>query len=129
MESTRGWVVWVGRVISVLAALVFIASAAMKFKGGPEIAQGFSHLGLPESMRMSLGILEMSVAAVYLVPPLAVLGAILLTGYVGGTIVTHWRMGEPVFVQIILGILVWLGLYLREPRLKALIPIRTKPPA
>jgi hypothetical protein len=129
VESTRGWVAWVGRVISVLAALAFIASAALKFKGGPEIAQGFSHLGLPESMRMSLGILEMSVAAVYLVPPLAVLGAILLTGYVGGTIITHWRIGEPVFVQIILGILVWLGLYLREPRLKALIPIRKRPSA
>jgi hypothetical protein len=48
-----------------------------------------------------------------------------LTGYIGGTIVTHWRVGDPFVIQIVLGILVWLGLHLREPRLKALIPLRT----
>ena len=61
---------------------------------------------------------------VYLIPPASVLGGILLAGYVGGTIVTCWRVGDPFFVQIVLGILVWLGLYLREPRLKGLIPVR-----
>jgi hypothetical protein len=75
-------------------------------------------------MVLPLAILEISCAVVYLVPPTAVLGAILLAGYVGGTIVTHWRVGDPFVIQIVLGLLVWLGLFLREPRLKELIPLR-----
>ena len=75
-------------------------------------------MGLPESLRVPLGILEFSCVAIYLLPATAVTGAILLTGYIGGAIVTHLRIGEPVFIQIALGILVWLGLYLREQRLK-----------
>ena len=61
---------------------------------------------------------------IYLIPTTSILGAILVTGYVGGTIVTHLRVGEPVYVQIALGILVWLGLYLREARLRELLPLR-----
>jgi len=71
-----------------------------------------------------LGILELACAVIYLIPRLSVLGAILLTGYIGGTILTHWRVGEMVYMQITLGILAWLGLYLREERLRALIPLR-----
>lgn len=82
-------------------------------------------MGLPASLRVPLGILEFSCVAIYLIPATAVTGAILLTGYIGGAIVTHLRIGEPVYMQIALGILVWLGLYLRESRLKALIPLRT----
>jgi hypothetical protein len=115
-------------VISGLAALVFLLSGVMKLKGGPELAQGLAHLGLPDPIALPLGILEISCAVIYLIPPTAVLGAVLLAGYVGGTIITHWRVGDPVFVQIVLGLLVWLGIYLREPRLKALLPVR-KPPA
>ena len=63
---------------------------------------------------------------IYLIPATSVLGAILLTGYIGGAICTHWRVGDPFFIQIALGIVVWLGLYLRENRLKALIPLRTR---
>jgi uncharacterized membrane protein YphA (DoxX/SURF4 family) len=122
--ATSGKVVWTGRVISILASLVFLFSGLMKLKGGPELEQGLAHLGLPGSMILPLAILEISCAVIYLVPPTAVLGAILLAGYVGGTIVTHWRVGDPFVVQIVLGLLVWLGIYLREPRLKALIPVR-----
>jgi hypothetical protein len=118
--------VWVGRAISVLASLVFLMSAFMKLKGGPELAQGMAHLGLPESMVMPLSILEISCTVIYLIPATSVLGAILLSGYVGGTICMHWRVGDPFFIQIALGILVWLGLYLREPRLKELIPLRRR---
>jgi hypothetical protein len=122
--ATSGKAVWAGRVISVLASLVFLFSAFLKLKGGPELAQGIAHLGLPESMVMPLAIVEISCTVIYLIPATSVLGAILLAGYVGGTICTHWRVGDPFFVQIVLGLLVWLGLYLREPRLKALIPLR-----
>jgi hypothetical protein len=120
VAAASGKIVWVGRVISVLASLVFLLSALMKLKGGPELAQGMAHLGLPESLLMPLAILEM----IYLIPATSVLGAILLTGFIGGAICTHWRVGDPFFIQIALGIFVWLGLYLREHRLKALIPLR-----
>jgi len=117
---------WTGWVISVLASLVFVMSALMKLKGGPELAQGMTHVQLPETMIRPLAILELTCTIVYLVPATAVLGAILLAGYLGGAILTHWRVGDPFFVQIALGLLVWLGLYLREQRLAALIPLRSR---
>lgn len=125
--STRA--VWTGRVISILVSLLFVFSAAMKFKGGPQLDEGLKHLELLDRVPMvPLGILELSCAVVYMIPPTAILGAILLTGYVGGTILTAWRVGDAVVLQIVLGILVWLGLWLREERLKALIPIRRPQP-
>jgi len=124
--ATSGKVVWVGRVISVLLSLLFAMSAFMKLKGGAEVMQGMAHLGLPESLIMPLAILEISCVVIYLIPATSVLGAILLTGYIGGAICTHLRVGDPFFIQIALGIFVWLGLYLRENRLKALIPLRTR---
>lgn len=122
--ATSGKVVWVGWTLSILAALLFLFSAFMKFKGGPALDQGMAHLGLPTSMILPLGILELTCVVIYLIPATAVLGAILLAGYVGGTIVTCWRVGDPFIVNIVLGLVVWLGLYLREPRLKELIPLR-----
>src|SRR5262245_36934456 len=96
----------------------------MKIKGGPALAEGLAHLGLPETMMMPLAILEAACAVIYLIPATAVVGAILLTGFIGGALCTHWRVGDPFFIHIVLGILVWLALYLRESRLKALIPLR-----
>ena len=123
--AASGNVVWIGRVISVLATLVFVVSAFMKLKGGAEVVEGMAHLGLPESLMMPLAILEVSCVVTYLIPATSVLGAILLTGYIGGAICTHLRVGDPFFIQIALGIFIWLGLYLRENRLKGLIPLRT----
>jgi hypothetical protein len=123
MEGSRR-VLWVGRVISVLVSLVFVLSAFLKLKGGAEMIQGIAHLGLPESLLRPLAILEISCVVIYLIPATSVLGAILLTGYIGGAICTHLRVGDPFVVQIVLGVLVWLGLYLREHRLRGLIPLR-----
>jgi hypothetical protein len=113
-----------GRVISGRAGLVFVMSALMKLTGGPELAGGMTHLGLPGSVVLPLAILELTCAAIYLVPKTSVLGAILLTGYLGGAICTHWRVGDVFVVQILIGGLIWLGLYLREDRLSRLIPLR-----
>ena len=121
-----GKVVWIGRGISALAGLAFLASAAMKLKGGPEVAEGMAHLGLPDSMVRPLAFLELTCAVLYLVPATSVLGAILLAGYMGGAICTHWRVGDPIVVQASLGVAVWLGLYLREVRLRPLLPFRTR---
>ena len=120
----NGKTVWAGRAISVLLSLLFLFSAVMKLKGGPDLEKGFAHLGLPMSIATALGVLEAACVVVYLVPASSILGAILLTGYVGGAICTHWRVGDPVWAPIILGVFVWLGVYLQEPRLKSLIPLR-----
>ena len=117
--------VW-GWVISVVACLLFILSAYFKFADGPDVAKGFEHLGLPDSMRLPLGVLELTVVAIYLVPRASVLGAVLLTGYVGGAICTHWRVGDSFAIHIVLGMLIWLGIYVREPRLRALLPLRSR---
>ena len=122
--TASGKVVWVGRGISVLVSLIFVISAVMKLVGGAEVKQGIAQLGLPESMLTPLSILELACAVVYLIPATSVLGAILLTGYIGGAICTHWRVGDLFFIQAALGIFVWLGIYLREERLKALLPVR-----
>ena len=112
--------VWIGRVVSIIAALPFALSAAMKLMRHPEVIKGMSHLGLPESLIMPLGVIELLCVVLYLVPKTSIFGAILFTGYVGGAIVTHLRIGEPVYLHIALGIVIWLGLYLRRPQLRQL---------
>jgi hypothetical protein len=102
-----------------------VASGIGKFVGGEELTQGMALLGLPESMVQPLAILELACVVLYLVPTTSVIGAILLAGYMGGAICTHWRVGDPFVTQIALGVAVWLGLWLREPRLRALLPLRT----
>jgi hypothetical protein len=113
--------VWVGRALSILVSLLFAFSALMKLMRHPAVIQGMDHLGLPRSIMAPLGVIELLCVIIYLVPRTAILGAILFTGYIGGTIVTHWRVGEPVYVNIACGIVVWLGLYLRRPRLRELV--------
>jgi DoxX-like family len=122
--AASGKIVWVGRGITVLVALLFLMSAVMKLVGGAAVKEGFAHLGLPESMRIPLAILEAACAVVYLIPQVTVLGAVLLTGFIGGAMCTHWRVGDPFFIHILLGLFIWLGVYLREERLKALLPLR-----
>jgi hypothetical protein len=107
----------------VLSAL-FVFSAAMKLFGGSDVTQGMAQLGLPERMLVPLAILEAACAIVYLIPATSVLGAILLAGYMGGAICTHWRVGDWYVLQILIAILVWVGIYLREPRLRAVLPLR-----
>jgi hypothetical protein len=124
LELASGKIVWTGRVITGLVSLLFLFSAAMKFMGGAEVKEGMTHLGLSESMIIPLGILEAACTVIYLIPATSVLGAILLAGYIGGAICTHWRVGDPFLPQVAVGLVIWLGIYLREPRLKALIPIR-----
>jgi hypothetical protein len=97
----------------------------MKLMKPASVVEGFAHLGYPESLALGLGIVELACVVVYLIPRTAVLGAILLTGYLGGATATHLRIGEPFFMAIVLGVLVWGGLYLRDDRLRVLIPLRS----
>jgi uncharacterized membrane protein YphA (DoxX/SURF4 family) len=125
MAAAGGKIVWIGRAVSILVSLVFLMSGVMKLKGGAEVTQGMAHLGLPASLILPLAIVEISCAVIYLIPKTSVIGAILLTGFIGGTICAHLRVGDPFYVQIVIGIVIWAGLYLREDRLKGLIPLRT----
>ena len=118
---------WAGYIMSALPVLILLLSAAMKFANPPPVAEGFKHLGLPESFALGLGVLELSCTLLYIIPRTSVLGAILLTGYLGGAILAHLRVGDPFFGPVIFGVLIWGGLFLRDPRLRALIPFRSRP--
>jgi hypothetical protein len=116
---------WTGRVISTLPVLALLMSAVMKFAKPADVIEGFAKLGWPERLAVPLGIIELACTILYVIPQTSVLGAILLTGYLGGAAATHMRVGDPVAnvaTPIIFGVLVWLGLFLRDPRLRALIP-------
>jgi len=113
-----------GWIMTILPALLIAFSGLMKLAHPPQLDEGFNHLQLPPSWALGLGVLELSCLALYLIPRTAVIGAILLTGYLGGAMLTHLRVGEPPVTHVILGIVLWGAVYLREPRLRALIPLR-----
>ena len=118
---------WAGRILSALAALFLLADGVAKlFKPAP-VVEGTIQLGYPESVIVGLGIVLTACTILYLIPRTSVLGAILLTGYLGGAVATHVRVGGPLFnviFPVVFGALVWGGLFLRDTRLRALIPLR-----
>lgn len=124
--SRKKWVLWTGRALSALPVLLMVFSASMKLMHAPQVVeQWVGKFGYPESSLTGIGLLELACVLVYLIPRTAVLGAVLLAGYLGGAVATHVRIGDPSFVMpLILGILAWAGLYLRDERLRALIPLR-----
>lgn len=123
LEPTSEKVVWTGRVLSGLSVLVLAISAVMKFVKPADFDEGMRHIGWAATKANGLAVLELACAVLYLIPRTAVLGAILITGYLGGAIATHVRVDDEVLVQPLLGVLVWLGLWLRERRLRELLPL------
>jgi hypothetical protein len=122
--------VWTGRVLSALPVLLLALSAAMKFSRSPEVVKSFTvDFGYPESTLLVLGVVELTCAVLYAIPQTSVLGAILVTGYLGGATATHVRVSQAAFITpVLLGAMAWGGLYLRDPRLRELLPLRSKPP-
>jgi DoxX-like protein len=122
----KPWEIWTGRVLSALPVLLMGFSGVMKLTHNPGVMQGFASFGIPESLITPIGLLELACVVVYLIPPAAVLGAVLITGYLGGAVVTHLRVGQgPVAIApFMLGVFAWAGLWLRDPRLRALLPLR-----
>ena len=116
--------IWAGRIMSALPVLMLLLSGVMKLVKPAAVVEGFARLGYPESLTVGIGIVELACAALYVVPRTAVLGAILMTAYLGGATATHVPIGEPFFMPILLGVLVWGGLFLRDERLRALLPLR-----
>ena len=126
MANTSRAVVWIGRALSALTVLGLGFSAVMKLQRPPEVVEPFvNQFGYREGSLLAIGVLEASCAILYAVPHTAVLGAILVAAYLGGAVATHVRVGDPFVAPIILGVIAWAGLYLREPRLRPLLPIRT----
>lgn len=115
---------WIGWVISILPVGMLLLSAAMKFMKPPQVSEGMAKFGYPESVVTPLGVVELTCTVLYLFPRTAVLGAILLTGYLGGATATHVRVSDAYYTPILLGAALWLGLLMREPRLWPLLPIR-----
>ncbi len=116
---------WTGRVMSALPVLLVLMSSIMKLLKLPAVIEGFAKAGLPERLIIPVGIIELMCVVVYLIPRTAVLGAILMTGLLGGATLTTLRIGDPTYpMPVILGMLAWGGLFMRDVRLRELIPLR-----
>jgi hypothetical protein len=115
---------WTGYIMTALPALLLLFSAAMKFSNSASLAKGFVHYGIPPGLVFALGLTELACTIIYLIPCTAVLGAILLTGYLGGATFTTLRIGDSFFTPILVGVFLWGGLFFRDQRLRTLIPLR-----
>jgi hypothetical protein len=116
---------WIGRVMSALPVLLVLLSSVMKLMKMAAVVEGFARAGLSERLIIPVGVIELVCVIVYVIPQTAVLGAILMTGLLGGATITTLRIGDPTYpMPVILGMLAWGGLFLRDTRLRELIPIR-----
>jgi DoxX-like family len=114
---------WGGRILSALPVLALLMSAGMKLMQPGDFLQQWVKFGFAPSQATGIGLLELICTVLYIVPQTSVLGAILLTAYLGGAVVTHVRVGDPFIAPVILGVMLWGGLYLRHSRIRALIPL------
>ena len=122
-RRSKSW--WAGWVISAIPILMMgVLGAVILLFNRAMAEEGNAKYGYPAGVTVPLLIVEIICVILYAIPQTAVLGAILLTGYLGGAVATHVRAGEPWFFPVIVGVLIWLGLYLRDPRLRSLVPLR-----
>jgi len=121
---------WLGRVLSSLVILFLLFDGAIKLVPWPVVTETMDRIGYgsSETLARSLGIITIVCTVLYAIPPTSILGAILLTGYLGGAMASHLRIGSPLFSHILfgfyLGLMVWGGLWLRDKSLRASIPFR-----
>ena len=120
------WMLWTGRVLSALPVVALLLSASMKLSHAPQFVEMWTgKLGFSEGSLTGVGLLELACVLLYAIPRTSVLGAVLVTGYLGGAIATHVRIGDPgLTTPLILGVLAWAGLFLRDERVRALMPLR-----
>jgi hypothetical protein len=116
---------WAGRIICALPVLFMLFDSVIKVILLDPVVEAFTRLGYPVSIAPLIGILAIACTVVYVIPRTSVLGAILLTGYLGGATATHVRIGDAFVFPIVIGVMLWGGLYLLDDRLRALIPLRT----
>ena len=120
---------WAGRVFSGLVVLFMLFDSSIKLMKLAPAVEGTAKLGYPVSVVLSIGIVLFVCTVLYAIPRTSILGAILLTGYLGGAVATNVRVSNPLFGYVLfpvyVGVLLWLGLFLRDVRLRALIPLRS----
>jgi hypothetical protein len=130
-ETTqKSWMIWTGRVLSCWPVFIVVLSATWKLTRNPWYVREFARIGWQASALPLLAFLQLGSLLLYVIPQTAVLGAVLLTGYLGGAIATYVRMGEPnpVLVPLSTALVAWAGIYLREERLRSLLPLRRSVP-
>ncbi|MFZ6184978.1 DoxX family protein [Nannocystis pusilla] len=126
-QASNPWPRRIGIGLSVLPVAMLLFSASAKLGSNPEAVAGFKAMGYPDGALLKIGIVELIVTILYAIPATSVLGAILVTGYLGGAVDVHARMGDElgkILFPVILGAIAWGGLYLRDPRLRALLPFK-----
>lgn len=125
--TTSKGALWTGRALSGFAIIFLLFDSVIKLLGLPMVAESTAQLGYPAGLALTIGIIELACLIVYMIPATSILGAVLLTGYLGGAIATHVRIGSPLFTHILfptyIAALIWGGLYLRDVRVRALLPI------
>lgn len=122
--------VWCGRILSLLVILALAFDGVTKVMKVASVMKALASLGYPKDLAVVIGTILLICTAIYAIPQTSVLGAIVLTGFLGGAFEVHLRAGDPALecaFPLILGVLIWLGLYLRDARLRALIPLRSNP--
>ena len=125
LAPARRWMVWAGRALAALVALALVASAAMKLWHLPLVLEMLGgKLGFPVATVSVIGALELTCVVLYAIPRTSVLGALLMTGYLGAAVAAHVRIGEAFVAPLVLGVLVWAALFLRDERVRALLPLR-----
>jgi hypothetical protein len=124
--QSKTWT-WAGWIIAGLISGLMVFSATMKFVAPPEVAeQMVSKFGYSTDVMFVIGIVELSCVVIYLIPQTAMLGAVLLTGYLGGAVATHVRVHDNFLIPALVGMLAWLALYLRDPYVRARLPYRQR---
>ena len=119
---------WAGRTMSAITSLFLLLDGLMKLLKPAPVVEATARMGYPENLILGLGILLLTCLAVYLIPRTSILRAILLTGYLGGAVSAHVRVRDdmfPVLFPVIVGVLLWGGLFLRDARLRALLSLRS----
>lgn len=116
---------WIGWILTVLLAAMLSFSAFMKITQPPEVVEMFgTKMGFSQDLFVPIAIVEIACVVIFLIPQTAVLGAVLLTAYLGGAVVTHLRINDNFAGPIIVGVAVWLAIFLRDPRVRSLLPLR-----
>jgi DoxX-like family len=116
---------WAGRILTGLAVLFLLFDALIKLLKAPFAVAPTVQLGYPETLVRPIGVIELLCLALYVFPPTSILGAVVLTGYLGGAVATHLRVGDPLFSHVLfpiyIGLMIWGGLYLRDGRIRTML--------
>ena len=120
------WTLWSGRILSAFGVMICLSSVVAKLTHNAGYVRIWERIGYSESILTGVGLVQLSAIVLYLIPATSVLGTVILTGYLGGAIASWVRMGEPnpMMVPLSTCLLLWAGIYLREDRLQALLPLR-----